>query len=275
MRYLVIGVALCGLFLAACSGSQRVVHNSAEEAYQKASELFEEGDYETAIQYYRGVFQYGRGTEWAPSAQFMLARAHEERGENLMAATEYNRFTQLYRNHERLPEAEYRRALMYYNESPHYKLDQTDTERALANFRLYMQRHPNDEHVDDAQAKVQELRNKLARKQFEAGELYERRRMYRAAAFTYESVFDQYPDSDYADQALLASIRTYIEYSDRSVPQRQAERLESAIANYERLTQVFPDSPLLGDAERQYERAQSRLERIREREDEQIAQDTP
>ena len=274
VRFLLFGVAVCGLLLAGCSGTERITHNSAEEAYQKASERFADEDYETAIRYYRAVFEYGRGTDVAPDAQFELARAHEERGEHILAATEYNRFTQLYRNHPRLADAEYRRALMYYNQSPHYKLDQSDTERALANFDLYMQRHPNHERVDDAQEKVSELRNKLARKQFEAGELYERRRMYRAAAYTYERVFDKYPDSDYADRALLASIRTFIDYSDRSVEQRQAERLESAIANYERLTQVFPNSPHLVEAERHYERAQSRLERIREREEEQIAQDT-
>ena len=277
MRYLLLGATICSVLLAGCSGSQRITHSSAEQAYQKGMELFEEEEYEDAIEYFRGVFEYGRGTEWAPNAQFHLARAYEERGRYLLAATEYNRFTQLYRNNERLPEAEYRRALMYYNESPPYKLDQTDTERAISNFQLYMQRYPNDDRVSDAEQKVQELRNKLARKQFEAGELYERRRMYRAAAFTYEEVFDQYPDTDYADRALAASVRTYVEYADMSVRQRQEERLESAVENYNRLAQVFPDSPHLREAERQYERAQERLERIREREeeDEQLAQDAP
>jgi outer membrane protein assembly factor BamD len=238
--------------------------------------LFEEGEYETATEYFRGVFEYGRGSEWAPEAQFQLARAEEERGRYLVAATEYNRFTQLYRTHELRPNAEYRRALMYYNESPSYKLDQTDTERAISNFQLYIQRYPNHEKVDDAEAKVAELRNKLARKQFEAGELYERRRMYRAAAYTYEEVFDLYPDTDYADQALMAAVRTYVEYADMSVQQRQAERLQAAVENYNRLAQVFPDSPHLNAAERHYERAQERLERIREREaDDQLAQDTP
>lgn len=277
MRYLLFGAVVCSVLLAGCSGSQRVTHSSAEQAYQKGMELYEEEEYEEAIDYLRGVFEYGRGTDEAPDAQFYLARAHEERGEHLLAATEYNRFTQLYRNNVRLPEAEYRRALMYYKESPHYKLDQTDTEQAISNFQLYMQRYPNHEKVSDAEEKVLELRNKLSRKQFEAGELYERRRMYRAAAYTYEEVFDQYPDTDYADRALAASVRTYVEYAAMSVPQRQAERFESAIENYNRLAQVFPDSPHLREAERQYERAQERLERIeaRESDEDQIAQDTP
>jgi outer membrane protein assembly factor BamD len=277
MRFLWVGIAVCSVLLAGCSGAQRISHNSAEQAYQKGMELFEAGDHDSAIEYFRGVFEYGRGNEWAPEAQFQMARAHEERGQYLLAATEYNRFTQLYRTHELRPDAEYRRALMYYNASPNYKLDQTDTERAISNFQIYIQRYPTHDMVNDAEAKVAELRNKLARKQFEAGELYERRRMYRAAAYTYEQVFDLYPDTDYADQALMASVRTYVEYADMSVPQRQAERLEAAVENYNRLAQVFPDSPHLQAAERQYERAQERLGRIEEREsnDNQLAQDTP
>ena len=271
-----LGIAVCGVLLAGCSGTQRVAHTSAEEAYQKGMELFEDEEYEDAAKYFRGVFEYGRGNEWAPDAQFQLGRAQEERGRHLLAATEYNRFTQLYRTHSLRPNAEYRRALMYYNESPNYKLDQTDTERAISNFELYIQRYPNHENTDSAEAKIAELRNKLARKQFEAGELYERRRMYRAAAYTYEEVFDLYPDTDYADQALMAAVRTYVSYADMSVEQRQAERLEAAVENYNRLVQVFPDSPHLKAAERHYERAQERLERIQEREaEDQLAQDTP
>ena len=266
--YYVFLMALAGsVALTGCSSTQPIAHDSAQEAYEKANQYFEEGDYDRAIEYYRGVFQYGRATEWAAYAQYELGRAHEERGEYLIAATEYNRFTQLYSNHELLPDAEYRRGLMYYNESPHYKLDQTDTERAIANFELFLHRHPNHTHAEDAQENVRELRGKLARKKYDAGALYERRRMYRAATYTYEQVFDQYPETDYADRALVAAMRSYIDYSDRSVPGRQEERLQSAIEIYERLTQVFPDSPVLRDAERQYERAQSRLERFQSDED--------
>jgi outer membrane protein assembly factor BamD len=77
-------------------------------------------------------------------------------------------------------------------------------------------------------------------------------------------VFDQYPETAWADDALLGAIRSYIEYAAQSVPQRQAERLDKAIENYNRLTQVFPDSPLLQDAEGLYEEAQDRLEAIQE-----------
>ncbi|WP_243664856.1 outer membrane protein assembly factor BamD [Rhodothermus marinus] len=60
-------------------------------------------------------------------------------------------------------------------------------------FQLFIDRYPNHELVDDATQKIRELRAKLARKQYEAARLYERRELYEAAAVTYEAVFDAIP----------------------------------------------------------------------------------
>lgn len=250
------------IFAAGCSGSSQIRHNSAEEAFQTGFELYEDGNYERAIRYFRAVFSYGRSNEWAPDAQLYLARSYRDDGQHALAATEYDRFIQLYGNDERVPQAEFERALSFYERSPSYQLDQTYTRRALNAFTLFIDRYPNHELVPEAEERIEELQEKLARKQYEAAELYERRQMWEAAANYYESVFDQYPQTEWADDALLGAIRTYIEYADRSIQARQPERYQQAIENYQLLAQTFPESPLLKRAESLYERAQSRLEEV-------------
>jgi len=252
------------VLLAGCAGSNRLQYDSAQDAYQKGMDRFESEDYEDAIRYYRAVLSYGRANDWADDAQIQMARAYRNTNQYRLAATEYRRFLQLYRNDERVPVVEFERAMCYYQLSPQYQLDQSDTQQAISFFQLFIDRYPNHELVPEAQEHVQELRAKLAHKKYEAATLYETRDMYRAAALTHEVVFDQYPETAWADDALLGAIRSYIEYAAQSVPQRQAERLEKAIENYNRLTQVFPDSPLLQDAEGLYEEAQDRLEAIQE-----------
>lgn len=251
--------------VAGCSGSNQLQHNSPEQAYQKGMERFEAEDYEEAIRYFRAVFAYGRANDWADDAQMQMARAYRNNGQYRLAATEYDRFLQLYRNDERVPVAEFERAMCYYELSPRYQLDQTDTRQALSRFQLFIDRYPGHELVPEAEEHIRELREKLAHKKYEAATLYETREMYRAAALTHEVVFDQYPETSWADDALLGAIRSYIEYSERSVEQRQEERLQKAVENYNRLIQVFPDSPLLKDAEALYEDAQQQLEAIEER----------
>jgi len=263
--YFLLVLVAALVVLAGCSGSNRLRHSSAKDAYLTGMERFEAEDYDEAIRYFRAVLSYGRANDWSDDAQLQMARAYRNNRQYRLAATEYRRFIQLYRNDERVPVAEFERAMSYYRLSPRYQLDQTDTRTAISYFQLFIDRYPNHELVPEAEKYVRELREKLAHKKHEAATLYENRGMYRAAALTYEVVFDQYPETSWADNALLGAIRSYIEYSAQSVQQRQAERLQRAIDHYNRLIQVFPDSPLLKDAESLYEQAQQRLEEVEER----------
>ena len=252
------------LVLAGCGGSGRIAYTSPQEAFGKGRALYEEGKYDTAIQYFQGVFSFGRTHQWAADAQLYLARSYNNNREYLLAGNEYERFTKIYRADPRLPEANYEWAMTYYHLSPQSALDQTDTKRAIQEFQLFIDRYPDHELVDQAQETIVELRGKLAKKQFDTAKLYERRELFEAAAISFESVFDLYPDTEWAQPALVGAIRTYISYSDQSITSRQADRLQSAIRNYDRLTQIFQDSPYLKEAEGFYEQAVSRLEDLGE-----------
>ena len=264
----VLLLALLGA-LVGCSGGTQLTYSGPEEAYKKGVAEMEDEDYQQAIRFFRAVFEYGRGNEWGPDARFKLAMAQRELGKHLVAANEFQRFTQLYRNDELLPEAEFERANSYYLRSPAYRLDQSDSEKAISLFRLFIDRYPNHDRVPEAEEKINELRAKLARKKHDAGRLYERRNMWQAATTVYERAFDQYPDTPWADDALLGAVRTYIRYADRSVESKQAERYQKAIENYNRLTQLFPESNLLGRAEDLYSEARQKLDRVQAREREQ------
>jgi outer membrane protein assembly factor BamD len=74
-------------------------------------------------------------------------------------------------------------------------------------------------------------------------------------------VFDKYPDTRWADDALLGAMGAYIAFSDQSVEARRAERLQKALDSYQRLL-LFTDSPLLKEAEAVYEQINTRMERL-------------
>ncbi len=225
-------------------------------------ELYEKGKYDRAAEFFRGSFDFGRTHEHAADAQLYLARSHAANKEYLLAANEYNRFIQLYRRDPRVAEAGYEYAMTFYHQSPGYQLDQTPTERAVEQFQLFMDRYPNDERVTDAEAKIVELREKLARKRLESARLYERRGLHEAAAITFESVFDDYPETQWADDALAGAVHNYIAFSDQSLRSRQPERLGKAIQNFERLQQIFADSPFVAEFQPLYEEAVRRRDQL-------------
>lgn len=248
-RLLLTSLVLLSVVAAGCAGSGRISYDGPEDAFRRGQAYYDEGKYERAIPYLQGVFDFGRTHEWAADAQLMLARAYRANEEYLLAANEFTRFTQIYRSDPRVPQASYELAMTYYDRSPQYQLDQTDTEAAIAQFQLFMTRYPNHELTNVAQERVVELRDKLAHKRFDAAGQYELRKFYEAAAITFESVFDDYYDTTWADDALLGAIRSYTEFARQSVEDKQADRLRQAISNYDRLLQIFPDSPLLKQAE--------------------------
>ncbi len=245
--------------LGGCSGTRQISYTSATDAFEKGLDEYEAEDYDRAIEYFRAVFSYGRYNEWAADAQLYIARAYRNQGQYLLAATEYGRFIELYGSDERAAQAAFERALSYYRLSKPFHLDQEETRQAITYFDLFIQRHPQHELVPEAAGYIEELQEKLAHKQYDAAQHYEGRDMWEAAAQYYERVFNLYPQTSWADEALLGAVRAYVEYSERSIEARQAERLREAIENYNVLAQTFPESTLLDEAEDWYEVAVQRL----------------
>ncbi len=250
------------LMTSACGSSSRVRYDSPQDAFDKGKENYDNEKYGKAILFFQGAFDFGRTHQWAADAQLYLARSYRGNKEYLLAANEFSRFTQIYRSDPRVADAEYELALTYFDRSPDYSFDQTDTERAIEQFRLFMSRYRDHQLVVEAQQKIGELREKLARKQLDIAQMYERIRSYQAAALSYESLFDDYYDSSLADDALLGAMRNYLEFGINSIASRQVERFEKVIKNYDRLIQIFPDSPLVKDAEALYERTNRLLESV-------------
>lgn len=249
-------------FAAGCSGSGRVTAETPEAAFQAGKDLYDRGKYDRAVEYFQLVFDFGRTNPWADDAQYYLAQSYFQNRQYLLSANEFTRFVELYKTDERVEEGDYLRAESYYRLSPPYELDQTDTETALSYMRLYLSKYPDGAYVTEIGAKIDELRSKLARKQFETGRLYERRELFEAAGLSYLAVLEKYPDSAYADDALVGAVRSFKLFAEASIPARQQERYGQAAAAYQQLVQLFPESPLRGEADALYAEVERALQRF-------------
>ncbi|GAB5519811.1 MAG: outer membrane protein assembly factor BamD [Rhodothermales bacterium] len=250
------------VLMVGCSGSGRVRYDTPEEAYNKGVEAYERERYDLAIEYFQGVFNFGRAHEWADDAQLYLARAYRGNGDYILATNEYNRFTQIYRGDPRVAEADFERAMAYYQLSPEFSLDQSDTVEAIRQFNLFLRRYPQDPRAAEAQRYVVELRGKLAEKKYNAARQYETREQYEAAAITFMGVLEEFPETDWVDDALVSTIRVYIAYAEESIEASAIERYQKAISTYEQLLQLFPNSERLKDAEALYTQAQAGLKAL-------------
>jgi len=266
MRIIII-LSLAAITLMSCR-SQDLIRpgDSLEVAYEKAMNQFEEENYTEAARAFETVVSIGRGTDIGQDAQFYLAESYYNNRRYLIAASEYARYSQFHPNSERRQIADFKQGMSYYNLSPRFKLDQSYTNRAIENFRLFRSRYPNSEYAEQAADKISELREKLARRDFNAAEFYMRTNRYRSAAIYFDIVIDQYPETKWAERSLVSQIEAYILYAENSVPARQEERFEQALESYNTYLQLFPRGENRSKAEDLYDRAQNALDEIRERE---------
>ncbi len=249
------------VLLAAACGSKNTIRpgDTLDVAFEKAMGQYERGRYSQAVRSFETVLSIARGTELAADAQFYLAMSNYKNRAYLVAASEFRRFARTYARDERRKEAEFMEALCHYRMSPRYNLDQTETYNALDRFQLFITRYPGTDMAAEAIVYMDEMRDKLAKKKFMAAEMYMRLREYRSAALYYSLTVERFPESQWAERAMVNQIRAWYEYAVNSVQERQQERFLKAIDSYESYVQVFPRGENREIAEEYYDMILTRM----------------
>lgn len=234
----VAGMLLFALLLESCASTQELETLPADVRYQRAKDLFDDEKYLEAIEEFKIVSVQYQGSEFADDAQFYLAESRFRRGEYILAAAEYDNLVRMMPTSPYVPSSRYKKALSHYNLSPKPQLDQKYSRYAVDDFQTFIEFSPNDSLVADAEAKISELTEKMARKVFESGRLYYRMNYYRAAISYFEKVISEYTDTPYADDAMVWKARSQNERKDFS----------GAIATLDALPVRFPNADVIEDA---------------------------
>lgn len=215
-----------------CSGAKDLSKLSPEERFLLAKQMFDKRDYMEAISEFESLMIQFSGTEIVDDAQYYLAFSYYKREEYIKSAFEFSKLIRDYPASEYVKDAQFMLAESYYKLSPSYLLDQRFTEKAIEEYQAFIDFFPDDHRKLEAERKIRELNDKLARKIFETGEQYRRMNSIKSALIYYDLLLEKYPDSKYSSEALYIKIKLLIERS------RNKEALEEAL----RYMQRYPDS---------------------------------
>lgn len=208
---------------------------TAEEYYKYAKVKYDDENYLGAQQDFDVVvLRYG-GSIFADSAQYFLGMCHYYMDEFLISAVEFRKLITDRPQSPLLVDAQYMLAESYYKMSPRPSLDQEYTLKALKEYQLFLEDFPFDEKKEEAEKKILELRNKLARKNLQNAELYRKMGKLRSSLIYYDIVLNSYYDSEWADDALFGKAIVYINMDD----------LKQAKEELELFKEKFPDSDIL------------------------------
>ncbi|MBZ0200971.1 MAG: outer membrane protein assembly factor BamD [Ignavibacteriaceae bacterium] len=238
MRNLLI-LTVFALYFWGCASSIDTVNLGAEDRLKYALNLYEDEDYQEALNELQSIILQFPGNTVVDNAQYYLGMTRYKRGEYILGAYEFSKLIKNYPASESISDAQYMLADCYYRLSPNFQLDQQYTQKGIEEFQAFIDFFPADEKVAEAEQKITELNGKLAHKEYNTAVIYEKLEYYTAALKYYENVLDIFHDSEYAPLASYNKIKLLI-YRDRN-----AEALEEA----DRFLQKFPDSGRYSDVE--------------------------
>lgn len=207
-------VIVIGLFALAamitCSTKTDNLKMDPAEYYQRGEAAFKKQRYDKAIDNFNMVILNSPGGDLADDAQFYLGECYFKKKEYLLAVSEYQQLTERYSYSPFAEKAYFQVALSYFEQSPKYPLEQQSTLRALQSFQDFIDSYPASELRPQAEQKIKEIRNKLARKVFESGKLYRKMERFESAILYLDKMLEEFYDTDWAVFAYLEKAHCYI-----------------------------------------------------------------
>lgn len=216
--------------------------NSDQLIWEAGQKAFQKKQWENARKHFKRIIDGFPQSEHGPSARLDLAEAYFQEGGTgnyILAIASFREFLTLYPSHPRSDYAQFQVAEGYYRQRNKPDRDQTNTERALAEYQRLLEIYPASANGETARERIRECRQSLAHAEFLAGYFYQRTRSaYRAAAIRYEGVLADYPDYQGVDEVLLRLGETL------SASGRNAE----ALPHLSRLLAEYPASKHTNEA---------------------------
>jgi outer membrane protein assembly factor BamD len=242
--------------LNSCSEYQKALKSDeAKQKYEVAMQLYEEGlaenkksKHKKALRLIEQVLPQYRGKPQGEHISFVHANSYYILGAYFDSAYQFERFTKSYPNSQKYEEAFYKSALSYYNESPRYSLDQTETLKAMNKFQEYISKFPDGEHIGDANEKYAALREKLEKKAYEIAKSYHHREDYKAAMEAFDNFIENNPGSKFRDEAYFYKLDAAYVLAINSYAQLVEERLIAAQTYYEDYLKYFPQGKYVEQA---------------------------
>ena len=188
---------LFAMLFNSCTKELTIKEIGFERSFSIAKKNYQKGNYVQALDDFNVlILNYG-GQTGIDSVQYLLADTHFKLSEFYSASYEFNRLTESFPESKLAEESYFNSAMSYYELSPIYSLDQKETYTAMTKFQFYLDLYPSGKFAEKANGSIIEMREKLARKEFESGKLYMKMDQPRAAKLYFLEIINNFYDTTY------------------------------------------------------------------------------
>lgn len=182
---------------------------NADELYKQGTSQLEQKNYRQAIEtFYKLKYDFPSEAA-AVMADLKIADAHYSNKEYAEAAEGYEEVRKMHPASPYIPYVVYMLGMCHYNRSLSVDRDQSETEKALAEFHYLLTHFPDTPYAYDAYQKVQECMKKLSDHEVYVGNFYFRMNKYPAAIQRYEAALAKYPNVPLEEEVLFQLAEAY------------------------------------------------------------------
>lgn len=249
MRILSLVIISSLLFLS-CNDFNKVLKSKDfEYKLKKAEEYYTAKKYRYAEQLYLELFPVYKGTEKFEELYYKYAYTAYYQKNYMDAENLFKGFLEVFPNSSKAEEIAYMHAYCFYMQSPKVALEQTNTAKAIGMMQTFINNYPTSSKVTEATEIIDKSREKLELKDFNNAKLYYNLSQFRAAGIAFTNLSNSYPESARGEEYKLMAIKSYYEFAKLSVPEKQVERFEKVINEYNDFLDRYPESKELKQAE--------------------------
>lgn len=227
-----------------------------------AIKLYNKGEYFKALPLFEELITVYRGTKKAEQTYYYYSYTNYRIGDFETAAYDFENFSKTYPNSEFAEECSYMHAYCFFQNSPQFSLDQTNTYKAIEELQLFVDRYPQSKKIEECNKLIDQLREKLEEKDFQNGELYFNTAAYKAAITTYKNLIHDFPATKYREEAMFKILRSSFLLAENSIESKLIERYSETITAFGEFNAGYPESKFKNKASDILETSQRRLEKI-------------
>ena len=261
-------IVLAVLFLltiATSCNKYNKIYKSKDYEYKlkMADEFFAKKKYKVAQQLYEELFPVFKGTAKFEELYYKDAYCFYYMKDYLQAQALFKGFLEVFPNSPKAEEVDYLHAYCFYKQSPKLELEQVNTTKAIGMMQTFINTHPGSARIKEATEIIDICRAKLEQKEYRSAELYYNLGQHRAAAIAFTNLINNYPESVKGDEYKLKIVKAYYKFAKLSFVDKQIERYEKVISEYQDFADRYPESKLLKEAESYNNLSQNNIKAIK------------
>lgn len=254
MGRITIFVLLITLF-SSCNEYQKVLKNTdIKKKYDLAQKFYEAEDYKRALRLFEQIAPKYVGKPQGERVTFFLSDCYFKRKSYNMAGYQFERFIKSYPKSNKVPEATFMGAKSYFELSPNYSLDQTDTDKALVKLQNFINTYPESEYFDSANDMARILTTKKEQKAFEIAKQFNKLgdfnyELLKSAVAAIDNFVSENPGSVFREEALFIKVEATTQLAENSYQALQKERYMNAKEAYDSFVKRYPESEFIDKAQ--------------------------